>query len=379
MTRRTVRGLGRLVTGLGSATAVVLTAHSVVNLRLLRRPAQEPAEVDEAVSVLIPARDEEGLIAACVRAALDQQGILDLEVMVLDDGSTDATVARAKAAAGADARLRVLTGSSPPPGWLGKPHACRQLAEAARGAVLVFVDADVVLAPHAVASSVGLLREHRLDLVSPYPRQVAESISERLVQPLLQWSWLTTLPLRWAERSARPSLSAANGQLLVVDAAAYGRAGGHAAVRGEVLDDVALLRALKRAGGRGVAADGTHLATCRMYRGWSEVRAGYTKSLWSAFGSPAGAACAIGLLGLAYVVPPVAALHGSRVGVLGYAAAVAGRYLVAERTGGRSMPDALAHPASILLLGWLTADSWRAHRSGRLRWKGRPLPTVRTP
>ncbi|WP_345714047.1 glycosyltransferase, partial [Kineococcus glutinatus] len=171
-----------------------------------------------------------------------------------------------------------------------KAHACAQLAAAARGDVLVLVDADVTLAPHAVAAAVDLLCRSGLDLVSPYPRQVAATAAERLVQPLLQWSWLTTLPLRTAETSRRPSLSAANGQFLVVDAAALRRAGGFAAVRSAVLDDVALVRAVKAAGGRGGVADGTALATCRMYEGWAALREGYAKSLWSAFGPPPAAA-----------------------------------------------------------------------------------------
>ncbi len=243
--------------------------------------------------------------------------------------------------------------------------------------MLVFVDADVVLAPQAVAATVQLLRAAGLDLASPYPRQIAETWSERLVQPLLQWSWLTLLPLRLAETSPRPSLSAANGQLLAVDAEAYRRVGGHAAVRTEVLDDVALVRAVKAAGGRGGVVDGTWLATCRMYESWPTLRDGYTKSAWAAFGSPAGAAAVVAALGVLYVVPPLAALRGSLVGFVGYGAAVTGRYVVAERTGGRSVPDSLGHPASIVLLGWLTAASWRRHLRGDLRWKGRALPGAR--
>ena len=209
--------------------------------------------------------------------------------------------------------------------------------------------------------------------MSPYPRQLADSVVERLVQPLLQWSWATTLPLAIAESSPRSSLAAANGQLLAVDRAMYAAAGGHAAVRTEVLDDVALLRAVKRVGGRGGVVDGTQLATCRMYDGWSELRAGYTKSMWAAFGSPVGAALVVGALGLVYVVPPVAALRGSRVGLLGYAAGVAGRMLVARRVGGRILPDSLAHPVSVVVFGGLVADSWRQRRRGALSWKGRAV------
>lgn len=364
------------LTWTGSALAVGLTAHTFVNLRRLRTPALEPAPVTERVSVLLPVRDEADRIEACLAAIREQVQVSDLEILVLDDGSRDGTAELARKAADGDPRVRILDGTPPPPGWLGKPHACAQLAEAATGAVLVFVDADVVLAPHAVAATVELLRASGLDLVCPYPRQLAVSPAERLVQPLLQWSWLTTLPLELAERSPRPSLTAGNGQLLAVDAKSYLRAGGHAAVRDQVLDDVALVRAVKASGGAGGVVDGTQVATCRMYDGWADLRDGYTKSLWAAFGSRAGAAGVIGLLALTYVVPPLAALRGSRAGLIGYGAAVAGRYAVAERTGAQSLPDSVAHPVSIAALAWLTGVSWRRHRRGDLRWKGRPVHVV---
>ncbi|MCI2239681.1 glycosyltransferase family 2 protein [Paenibacillus sp. TRM 82003] len=372
--RGPVRRALRALTRAGSAAAVVLTAHSLLNARSLRTPSVEPAPVDGRVSVLLPVRDEEERVGACLVALLDQVGVPDCEVLVLDDASTDRTAEVVAAVGGTDPRVRLLRGDGPPDGWLGKPHACATLAAAATGEVLVFVDADVVLAPHALAAGVELLRTAGLDLLCPYPRQLALTWSERLVQPLLQWSWLTTLPLRAAETSPRPSLSAANGQFLLVDAAAYRRAGGHGAVRAAVLDDVGLLRAVKAAGGRGGVADGTELATCRMYDGWPALREGYAKSLWSAFGSvPAAAAVAAGLA-VVYVLPPLAALAGSRAGAAGYVAAVVGRYAAAERTGGRSLPDSLGHPASVVLLIGLLADSWWRHRHGGLSWKGRALP-----
>jgi len=364
---------GRVAVRAGALLALAGTVHTAVNLRLLRVPPRDPPPVAERVSVLLPLRDEAARVEPCLRGLLAQRGLRDLEVLVLDDGSSDGTADVVRRVTGADPRVRLLAGAALPTGWLGKPHACAQLAAAATGTVLVFLDADVVLAADAVAATVALLRWSGLDLVCPYPRQQAGSAAERLVQPLLQWSWLTFLPLRLAERSPRPSLAAANGQLLAVDAAAYRRAGGHAAVRGEVLEDLALLRALKRAGGRGGVADGTALASCRMYDGWPALREGYTKSLWSAFGSPAAAGGVLGLLGLAYVLPAAAALRGSRVGLAGYAAGVAGRALAAYRVGGRVWPDSLAHPASVLVALGLTARSWRARRRGTATWKGRRL------
>jgi hypothetical protein len=374
LTRRWLRDACRAAVLAGTAGAVLGTAHTVRNLGLWRVPTAPTATVIEPVSVLLPVRDEAERVASCLASVLAQQGLADLEVLVLSDGSTDGTAALARAAAGDDPRVRVIeSDGSLPPGWLGKPWACERLARLARGAVLVFVDADVLLEPAAVAATVALLREADLDLVSPYPRQVCGSTAERLVQPLLQWSFLTTVPLAAAERRPRPSTAVANGQLLAVDAEAYRAAGGHAAVRGEVLDDVALLRAVIRSGGTGTVVDGTHLATCRMYEGWTPLAQGYSKSLWSAFGSPAGAVAVQAGLGLLYVVPAVAALGGSRTGLVGFAAGVTGRALVASRVGGRVWPDSLAHPLSVAVLAGLTARSLHGRRHGTLRWKGRTL------
>ncbi len=364
------------LTAAGTAMALALTAPTAANLRSLRRPPTDPPAPTETVALLLPLRDEADRVGPCLQAlrAVLFRSPGSVSLTVLDDRSTDGTAELVRSVLAGVPGVRVLTGAPVPAGWLGKPHACDQLAHAAADAsVLVFLDADVTLAPHAVDAAVALLRSTGLDLVSPYPRQLATGLGQRLVQPLLQWSWATTLPLRLAERSARPSLSAANGQFLVVDAAAYRRAGGHAAVRADVLEDVALLRAVKASGGRGTMVDGTELATCRMYPTWPDLVAGYGKSMWSAFGGRGGSAAVAGLLLLAYVVPAMAALRGSAVGAVGYAAGVTGRVLVARRTGGRTWPDALAHPVSVLAFIGLLARSWREHDRGTLRWRGRPV------
>lgn len=350
------------------------TAHAAINARLMRAP-REVCGARPRVSVLLPARDEAWQLGRCLDALLPQD--FD-ELVLLDDCSSDRTGELGLAAARTDPRVRVVHGTEPPSGWLGKPHACAQLAALAdpRSDVLVFLDADVRLEPGALRAAVGLLDDRmgvRLDLVSPYPRQVAVTPAERLVQPLLQWSWLTTLPLRLAERSARPALAAANGQFLVVRRRAYEQAGGHAAVRAAVLDDIALARRVVASGGRVAIADGSEWASCRMYRSWPELRDGYTKSLWAAFGSPPAAAAASVALGFVYVLPALALLRGSRAGLVGYGAGVAGRVITARATGGRVWPDVLEHPASIAAFGYLTARSVLQHRRGRLTWKGRPL------
>jgi hypothetical protein len=374
---------------------LALTVHTVVNARLLRRPA-DASTVDASIAVLLPLRDEAHRVTPCLEAlarlsnsssaATPADGTptagtptaempaagtpaAPVRVIVLDDGSTDGTadlVRRTLPGA------TLLTGQPLPEDWLGKPHACQQLADHAIRAgadVLVFLDADVVLAPHAVTATVVLMTEARADLLCPYPRIVAGSWGERLLQPLLQWSWLTFLPLRAMERSHRASLAANGGQFFAVRAATYAKAGGHAAVRTEVLEDIALAREIKRADGRIALADGSGLASCRMYTGWHELVDGYSKSLWASFGSPIGAAMVTAALIGLYVYPLLSVIVGQWLGVATYALAVAGRIVTARATGGRAMPDALAHPLSIVLFAWLVGRSFARRRT--VRWKGR--------
>ncbi len=349
-------------------------AHCALNARLLPRPPLDPPTVEDRVAVLVPARDEQVRIEACLASLLAQERLPQLRILVLDDCSRDGTAQLARSVAADDPRVQVVHGAPTPPGWLGKAHACAQLADRCPDAdYLVYVDADVRLAPRAVAAAVTLLRQRQLDLVSPFPRQEAGSWAERLIQPLLGWSWLTFVPLAAAERSSRPSLAVVIGQFLVLTRSGYDRAGGHAAVRHDVVEDLALARSIRRTGGRTAVVDGTALARCRMYDGWPDLREGYTKSLWTAFGSGYGAAAVLGGLVLLHVVPAVVALTGSRVALAGYAAGVAGRVVAARRVGGPVFPDAALHPVSVAVAAWLTTRSLWRRRRGPLSWKGRPL------
>jgi Glycosyltransferase like family 2 len=382
------------VVGFASVGALALSMHSCLNAILVRRPsssgtfvsgsaeAPEVGALRDGVTVCIPARNEATMIEACIKAVLANRGLTDLRVTVLDDGSTDDTRSIALAAATSDARVRIIDGgnASLPDGWIGKTWACERLLGTVETSVVVFVDADVRLGPNALFAGVQLLRGHSLSLISPYPKQLVGSWVERLVQPLLQWLWLTFLPLRLAERSTSPSLTAANGQFMVFDTKALRSIDGFTSVAGEVLDDVALARSLKRSGFRATVAEGSQLATCRMYDGWPALRDGYTKNLWSATGSPLGAAGMIAMFFGLYILPVLGILAGLllvnaqllAVSLGGYAAGVFGRVVSARTTGG-SARDAVFHPVSIAILAWLIVRSWRKHRRGAITWKGRSL------
>jgi len=365
------------ITTLGSLTAGALAIHTAFNLANLRKPNPVSPPVLEKVSVLIPARNEESNIERCIVSVLASLGVPSLEVLVLDDGSTDRTAEIVNSIT--DPRVRLIRGTEEPPaGWLGKPWACARLAAEATGTALVFVDADVELSPDAIRACVGELRAHNFALISPYPMQVAQGWLERLVQPMVTWSWCAFLPLEWSQRSTRPSLSAANGQLLVVDSAAYRGISGHEAVASEVLEDIALMRALKSSGSLTCTMDGSAIATCRMYSTTNEVIDGYAKSLWAGFGGPVGSIGVNLLLLSTFVVPPLAAVvarspRTRAMGTAGYLAGVTSRALVARRTGARVWPDSAMHPASITAFSALSAISWSRHLKGKNTWKGRSL------
>ena len=368
----------RRFVAVGSALAIGLAVHTWWNLRQLRTPDPGAPQVDDVVTVLVPARNEAEHVHETVTSLLEQDGIPNLEVVVLDDASTDATAAELDRIQ--DSRLRVIHGDDAPlpAGWLGKPWACQRLSEHANGSVIVFADADVHFERWALRAAINELRESGLALIAPYPSQQAVTWFERLVQPLVTWSWVATMPLRWAETSLRPSLSAANGQFLIFDATAYRAIGGHQAVAGDVIEDVALMRALKRSGFHTATVDGSHLAHCRMYDGTNAVIDGYAKSLWAAFNGPLGSIGANALLVWSGVVPFAACVFApdrrtKMIGAAGYAAIVASRASVAMRTGERVVPDALGQPVSIAAFTMLNVISWWRHLRGTNTWKGRSV------
>ncbi|SUE14427.1 glycosyltransferase [Rhodococcus gordoniae] len=383
----------RLVSG-GALVASYGAAVAVANRFALPRLAPGPV-VDEQVTVVVPARDEAPRIGAIVSDLRAQRGLRALRVIVFDDDSSDGTADLAAAAAEGDERITVVRSTDPPAaGWTGKAAACAAAVTHAGSVVdegvVLFVDADVRLAPDALAAAVTLLRRRNAALVSPFPYQRTGSALERLVQPLLFWSWFSLLPVAVSHRTRRPSMAVACGQFLVFDARAYAAIGGHAAVAASPTEDLDLARALRRTGERTTVAAAGRLASCRMYDGPRALVGGYTRWLWSAFGSPAGAAAVVALYLVAYLVPPAASLLGDartrRWGLAGTAAGVLSRLLArTTERGGRRHPDApdrlagdlldaAAHPASILAFGALTASSIRARRSGRASWKARTLP-----
>lgn len=347
--------------------ALFLFLITVINFFTIRRPTPVSA-ITTSITVLIPVRNEVENIEELVITLTKQSDLESLEVIFIDDSSEDGTGKALIEAKSSGAPIKIINAPALPSNWLGKPWALQQGYLAAQGEIIVTLDADVRLVPTAIAQTVAMLGSR--EFISAYPQQIANSFSERLVQPLLQWSWMTTVPLRIAENSSRTSLAVANGQFFVVKKRALDNIGGFQKIADQVLDDMKLARALIESGAHGGVADGSNLAKTRMYTNFNEIKAGYGKSLWSAFSNPFGAGLAITYIFLTGIAPVVIWFSGDPIGLFTYELIALTRVLSAKRSGGRLL-DSLLHPISSAILIYLIIYSWRMR--GKVQWKGRTL------
>jgi len=268
------------------ALAAIPAVLFVWNLGLVRRlpaPGRRGAATSK-VSVLIPARDEAANIGAALESVLTNRAV-ELEVIVLDDASNDGTAEIAETYARADARVRVAAARVLPPGWCGKQHACHVLAGLARGEWLVFMDADVRLAPDALSRMVAFMHQSGAALASGVPRQITGTFLERLLIPLVHFVLLGFLPVWRMRRCTKPAYAAGCGQLFIANADAYRQVGGHAQIRSTLHDGLKLPRLFRRNGFRTDLFDATEAAACRMYAGADAVVAGLMKNAHEALAS----------------------------------------------------------------------------------------------
>ena len=336
------------------------------NLRLFHPPSGR--DTSPEVSILIPARDEEANIAAAIESALCNAGA---EVLVLDDGSTDRTYQIAAEIAASEPRVRVLRGEPLPDGWLGKNFACAQLAAAASNPLLLFVDADVRLAPDATAALAHALRASGAELISGVPRQEVRTFSEQLLIPLIHFVLLGFLPLSRMRRSSHPAYATGCGQLMMVDRTAYETAGGHRAIRASVHDGLTLPKAFRLAGCRTDLVDVTRLASCRMYQRDGDVWRGLSKNTHEGLGAPARIVPFTVLLIAGQVLPFALLATGMWQAYVGVALALLPRAL-ALRKFAQPLLGMLLHPIAVLaLLGIQWAGLIRFISGSPMAWKGR--------
>jgi chlorobactene glucosyltransferase len=367
---------------------------ALVSMRLLRRPRIPVAVPDEQldVSVLVPARNEEGRIRACL-ASLAAQRPPVREVILLDDRSTDRTAEIAAELGFREepgSRLRLIRGEELPDGWVGKNWACHQLARAANpeSGHLLFTDADTIHGPWCAASALSHAREERADLLSLWPEQLTGTWSEKLIIPLgyllfmgfhpfPMLAWLQEDPLRAARwgfsRRFMASMGAANGQFLLFRREVYGAVGGHEALKDHLVEDIAFGRRVASCTAEGmrlVNADGRDLLKCRMYADFAGVWEGFSKNLRPVFEESHHSFVLFGIVIFTLLLLPFLILPWFPSAGIAVALVLLARLLLTLRFR-TSWLGFFLHPAAVVLALMIALNSWRLCLRRGVVWKGR--------
>ncbi len=245
------------------------------------------------ISVCIPARNEEPNIEACLSSVINQQ-YPSYEVLALDDQSEDCTGEIIRTIAEANPNVRQLSGNDRPSGWLGKPWACRQLADHATGDILLFLDADCRLEPGTLDRVNTAFSTDQSDVITIWPKQILLTFWEHVVIPAIYYALLSLLPAayvrrkpRWLPRLLDPKtrhwFAAACGQFLAFKKDVYHAIGTHEAVKNEVVEDMGLARKVKQAGYTLRMYNGADSISCRMYTSQNEMFEGFRKNFFAGF------------------------------------------------------------------------------------------------
>ncbi len=260
---------------------ILIAFVNLLSRQWLEGPVQPSGEL---VSVMIPARNEEKNISWLLHDLLAQDHPM-LEIMVYDDASDDHTSEIVEEMIESNGNVRLFKGTGLPPGWLGKNHACYQLAQKANGVFFLFLDADVRLSSGAISHALSHAKKHDLDMLSIFPSQIMLSWGEKISVPLMNWVLLSLLPLIMTRLSSFASMSAANGQFMFFRAGIYQSLQPHQRFRKQAVEDIAIARFLKTRQHRMQTLLGGQYVFCRMYGSLHEAMHGFSKNVLAFFGN----------------------------------------------------------------------------------------------
>ena len=347
-------------------------------------PLPSPAP---GVSVVIPARNEVGNIGLCVEAVLAQDHP-DLELVVLDDGSSDGT-GEVLAGLADDPRLTVVQGQGDPPeGWFGKPWAVHRAQQHATKPWLLFIDADVRLHPHAVSRALAYAVKNELGMLSGFGTLVTGSFWERVLQPVVGGLIVAGNDTDEVNDPERLDRAMANGQFILFERGHYERIGGHGAVRNDVLDDVGLARAAKAGGVPYHMTFMRPLFACRMYDGLGEIWRGWRKNLFAGMHYRWSVVTVVLVYLLISNLLPWLLLPFAATGLLGTEWLIWSVGLIALMQVVRFYLDRVfSHPTAygptqvlgVAMVMLLILDSAWSSTRGTVAWKGRSVDVAKAP
>jgi glycosyltransferase involved in cell wall biosynthesis len=326
------------------------------------------------VSVIIPARNEEACLAACLQSLLAQIGVT-FEIIVVDDHSTDRT--RDIASSFSSKKIRVIEAGPLPAGSTGKNNAVTAGSKVARGDWLLFTDADTIHLPGSLASSLEEAKRHQAAMLSYSPEQVVDSFWEKSVMPVIFAELASSFRPSEVSDPKSPA-AAANGQYILITREAYDAVGGHAAIAASLLEDVALARAVKRSGRKIFFRYGGDAVRTRMYRSFTQLREGWTKNLALLFPSPVRLAVLRALefvlIVATFAITVASILRGhDRPAVVAAILAILlyAVFLTRIRRAHFSWDADILALFGLPLFSYLLLRSAKAHAQGSVPWKGR--------
>ncbi|NUQ81745.1 MAG: glycosyltransferase [Bacteroidetes bacterium] len=351
---------------------VLSTVTALVNLfGRTRLRASLPLATSPTVSVLIPARNEETTLPSLLKTLSQSAGIH--EILVLDDHSTDQTAAVVKQWQKTDPRIRLLNGKPLPAGWLGKNHACYQLAAEATGELLLFVDADVRPAPTAIHATIQQLVSNNLDMVSVFPHQQMVTLGEKLTVPIMHHILQSLLPLPLVRNTRESSLAAANGQWIVIRKQVYQQLKLHETLRNQIAEDIAMARLMKQSGFRVDCLVSDGLISCRMYSGWNEALNGFTKNIRQMLGGSVTSSVILTIL-MTTTFPLLLISPWPWLAVADGVAILITRMAISMNSGA-SVWMAIWTVPILFFVQWMLVFRTLTRSGKEITWKDRPLTT----
>jgi len=350
---------------------VFLLMISLVNVLFWPKPRRARQAYAGEVSVLIPARNEEANLPACLETVLQQGGTVR-EVLVYNDHSTDGTERIVHEFVARDARVRSVEVLPLAEGWCGKNFACAQLANAATGKFLLFIDADARLTEGAAARMAEEMNARRLTFLSCWPGLDLVSFWERALMPMLNFVVFATFPSPLSLLLGSPSLGLAHGACLMFERATYEEVGGHSAVRDQIFEDTRLAQLWREAHERGLCLDGQDVVRVRMYSSFAEIWQGFQKNFFPAFKYELSFWFFMLFHAAVFLTPFVWLVVSPSLTILLVALAVLLIRLVLAWRFRQPLWAALLHPLAEGILLALGLSSWWRCKSGRgVAWKGR--------
>jgi chlorobactene glucosyltransferase len=345
-----------------------------INFRYVKSPSGTPVN-PPLVSVMIPLRNESENVNDLVKALI-QQDYPNLEILLLDDKSEDDTWLKMLSMQWMHPSLLLFQGQELPKGWLGKNFACHQLAQKARGELLLFIDADVRPLPSAISRSIATLQSQNLDFLSIFPEQKVATSYQKRVLPLMDFFLYTFLPFPLIRKTHSPSFTAANGQWMLFKRSAYDVIGGHESVKNKVIEDMALARNLKSNGLKMNTFTGRDTVACLMYPDDATMKTGFGKNIFAASGYHAVRLTAFLFLLFVVFISPYIWFPLYPAGIINIFIILSVRALLARKFGHSVKEAVWLHPVALWQGILLALDSMKQYKRKQASWKGRNLQSV---